>query len=109
VVYLERWRPGGVLCIVVPSYRHHDCLGRLEEEEPNKVTDDLPWLNPDLSKSELRRICAELASERDAAKRDTLRMAEERDLAMAELLSSDRHAARRRNVQIFHNDDFISI
>ena len=39
----------------------------------------------ELSKTELRRVADEFQSERDAAKRDVMRIAEERDNALAEL------------------------
>lgn len=38
-----------------------------------------------LSKAELLRVCEEFQSERDAAKRDVLRLADERNLALFEV------------------------
>jgi hypothetical protein len=42
-------------------------------------------LKETLSNTELRRIAEEFMSERDAAKRDTMRAFDERDIALAEL------------------------
>jgi len=51
---------------------------------------------PDLTRTELRRIADEFRSERDAAKRDTMRAFDERNVALNQLATAEARIAQYR-------------
>lgn len=66
--------------------------------KPSPTTEALV-ARPELTRTELRRVADEFKSERDAAKRDTLRAIEDRNAALAALAAAERELAELRAQQ----------